>query len=58
MSAFVMMTAFAATPVWAQDVGELNSPAVPGWMTMVVGIVLAAGMFTISYMSSKRGHQD
>lgn len=45
-----------ASPLWAQEIGK--APEKSGWIADVIAIVLVVCIAVVSFMSSKRGHQD
>ena len=52
------MKILSETLTLAQGVSDLNAPAVPDWIVIVVAIVLVAFVGVGSFRNSKRTHQD
>lgn len=52
------LAALAAAPAWAQEVDDAPETAMTQSVFIVVALVLAAMVAGVSFMSSRRGHQD
>lgn len=48
----------AAGPALAQEVDEAPPTALTQWVFIIVAVLLAGMVVSVSLMSSRRGHQD